>query len=72
MILIYGEIIEVFSDGALRMGKVRSGGAIKKICLDLLTEVRRGDRVLVCDGVALSKVDDQSKMEKNDVSGDTR
>ena len=72
MNLIYGEIVEVFSDGAMRMGKVKSGGAIKRICLDLLTEVRSGDRVLVCDGVALSKVDDGSEMEEHDVSGNTR
>ena len=75
MNLIYGEVVEVFSDGAMRMGKVKSGGAIKRICLDLLAEieVRSGDRVLVCYGVALSKVDDGSdEMEKHDVSGNTR
>jgi hydrogenase maturation factor len=71
MNLIYGEVIEIFSDGAVRMGKVKSGGAITTICLDLLTEVRRGDRVLVCDGVALSKLDDGNKLEENDVSGNT-
>ena len=71
MNLIYGEIIEVFSDGALRMGKVRLGGAMKRICLDLLSDVRSGDRVLVCDGMALAKVDDRSDMEENDVSGNT-
>ena len=74
MNLIYAEVMEVFFEGAMRMGKVRSGGAIKRICLDLLAEVeiRSGDKVLVCDGVALSKVDDGSKMEETDVSGDTR
>ena len=44
---------------------------MKKVCLDLLTEVRRGDMVLVCDGVALCKVDEGSKVEENDVSGNT-
>jgi hydrogenase maturation factor len=69
MNLIYGEVIEVFSHDAMRMGKVKLGGAMKKVCLDLLTEVRRGDTILVCDGVALSKVDDESEVEQNDVSG---
>ena len=72
MNLIYGEVIEVFSDNAMRMGKVKLGGAIKKVCLDLLTDARSGDVILVCDGVALSKVDCGGKMEENDVSGNTR
>ena len=72
MNLIYGEVIEVFSDDAMRMGKVKLGGAMKKVCLDLLTDVRSGDMVLVCDGMALSKVDEGSKMEENDVSGNSR
>jgi hydrogenase maturation factor len=74
MNLIYGEVIEVFSDNAMRMGKVKLGGAMKKICLDLLADidVRSGDTILVCDGVALSKVDDGSEVEENDVSGNTR
>jgi hydrogenase maturation factor len=72
MNLIYGEVMEVFSDGAMRLGKVKLGGAMKKVCLDLVTEVRSGDTILVCDGVALSKVDDGSEVEENDVSGNTR
>jgi hydrogenase maturation factor len=72
MNLIYGEVMEVFSDGAMRLGKVKLGRAMKKVCLDLVTEVRSGDTILVCDGVALSKVDDGSEVEENDVSGSTR
>jgi len=37
------------------------GGAVKKIPLELLTDVARGDRVLICDGVAISKVDEISR-----------
>jgi hydrogenase maturation factor len=44
---------------------------MKRMCLDLLTEVRTGDMVLVCDGVALSKVDEGNKVEENDVSGNS-
>jgi hydrogenase maturation factor len=71
MNLIYGEVVELFTDGDVRMGKVRLGGAMKKVCLDLLTEVRSGDTVLVCDGVALTKLNDGSETEENDVSGNT-
>lgn len=71
MNLIYGEVIELFSDGAMRMGKVRSGGAMKKVCLDLVAEVRSGDTVLICDGVALTKLNNGSELEENDVSGYT-
>ncbi len=59
MNLIYGEIIEIFSEDGIKMGRVRVGRALKKVPLDLLTEPGRGDRVLLCDGVAISKVDDE-------------
>jgi hydrogenase maturation factor len=72
MNLIYAEIIEVFSEGGMRLGKVRVGGAMKKIVLDLLTDVRSGEKVLVCDGVALSKVVECTEVEVNDVPGNPR
>ena len=56
MNLIYGEVIEILTEDGMKFGKVRVGGAVKKIPLELLTDVAPGDRVLVCDGVAISKV----------------
>lgn len=56
MNLVYGEIIEVGSEDGLSVGRVRVHGATKKISLGLLTDARQGDRVLICDGVAISKV----------------
>jgi hydrogenase maturation factor len=74
MNLIYAEVKEVFSEGGMRMGKVRIGGAMKRIYLDLLTDVQGGDTILLCDGVALSKVEECTQIRKqaNDVSGNTR
>ena len=43
------------------MGKVRVGGAQKNIALDLLTEPQPGDNVLVCEGIALARVESSSK-----------
>jgi hydrogenase maturation factor len=71
MNLLYGEIITVFRDDSLLMGKVRVGGAQKNISLDLLTDPRPGDTVLVCEGVALARVESSSK-ESHHVSRDPR
>ncbi len=54
------------------MGRVRVHGATRKIALGLLTDASQGDRVLICDGVAISKVAVPGKTEVKDVSGDTR
>jgi len=72
MNLVYGEIVEVFSVVGVSFGKDRVHGATKKIPVGLLTNATQGDRVLICDGVAISKVADSSEKETNHVSGDTR
>ncbi len=72
MNLLYGELIEVFSEDGMRFGKVRVTGAIQKVPLELLTDVEPGDTILVCDGVGISKVAALAKMEKNDVPRDSR
>ena len=72
MNLIYGEIIEVFSEEGMPVGKVRVHGATKKIPLGLLTDASRGDRVLICDGVAISKVATPRATEEKHVSRDSR
>jgi hydrogenase maturation factor len=57
MNLLYGDIVEVCEQQGMRCGKVRIGGACKLISLDLLTDPRPGDTVLLCEGVALNKVE---------------
>ena len=72
MNLLYGEIVEMFSEDGMFAGKIRVGGAIKKVSLDLLVGPEIGDWILICDGVAISKVEGQSTMEINYVSGNSR
>jgi len=55
MNLLYGQIVEIASEEGMRVGKIRVAGAFKKVSLELLREAQIGDRVLVCDGIALSK-----------------
>ena len=50
MNLLYGEVVEILTEDGMKFGKIRVGGAVKKIPLELLTNVVRGDRVLICDG----------------------
>jgi hydrogenase maturation factor len=71
MNLVYGEIVEMFAEDGMFAGKIRVGGAIKKVSLDLLVEPRRGDRILICDGIAISKVESQRPTEINYVFGDS-
>jgi hydrogenase maturation factor len=66
----YGEVTELFSESGIQMGTVRVSGALKQVPLDLLTSVQCGDRVLLCDGVAISKVTDTAA--ENNVSRDSR
>lgn len=72
MNLVYGEIIELFPEGGLLMGKICIGGALKKVSLDLLTDPAPGDRVLMCEGIALNKAEQSIPMETVYVSGHTR
>ncbi len=69
MNLLYSRIVEIFPEDGMLAGKIRVGGAINKVSLDLLIEPRIGDRVLICDGVAIGKVEAQRTAEINYVSG---
>jgi hydrogenase maturation factor len=71
MNLLYGEIVEMFPEDGMFAGKIRVRGAIRKVSLDLLVEPRIGDRILICDGVAISKVEGQRTTEINYVSGNS-
>jgi len=61
MNLIYGEIVDIFHEEGLRRGKVRVGGALKIVTLDLLADADTGDEVLLCDGIAIGKVRDAAQ-----------
>ncbi len=71
MNLLYADIVEVFSQDGMRIAKIRVAGATKNIPLELLTDVQSGDRVLVCDGVAIGKVSSSAKRGTQNVPGDS-
>ncbi len=64
MNLVYGEILEVLTEDGLPIARIRVHGATKKIPIGLLTDAAQGDRVLICDGVAISKVDPNREREE--------
>ena len=72
MNLVYGEIVDLTTEGGMKVGRVRVAGALKKVPLDLVTNPRCGDKVLLCDGVAISKVTDAVVENGNHVSRDSR
>jgi hydrogenase maturation factor len=69
MNLHYGRIVEIFHEDGMLAGKIRVRGAIQKVSLNLLVEPQIGDRVLICDGIAISKIEDQETAEIHHVSG---
>jgi hydrogenase maturation factor len=54
--LFYGQIAEVFMEDGMLFGRIRVDGALKKVSLNLISGPLIGDRILVCDGVAIAKV----------------
>jgi hydrogenase maturation factor len=62
MNLWFGEIITIYSENGLCFGKVRVRGAVKVVSLQLITNAAVGEMVLVCDGVALNRVDSQTQL----------
>jgi hydrogenase maturation factor len=69
MNLVYGELAAIFLEGEMRIGKIRVGGAMKNVVLDLVNTAEIGDSILLCDGVAIAKVDKERNTENNYVSG---
>jgi len=73
MNLIYGEIVDIEVEDGMRLGNVTVSGAMKKVSLDLVQDVTKGDKVLLCDGVAIAKSNDsQITNFGNHVLGDSR
>jgi hydrogenase maturation factor len=65
MNLMYGVIVDVFPGQEPRLGKVRVGKAVRTVSLDLLADAAPGDKILVCDGVAIGKVDPAAATKEN-------
>jgi hydrogenase maturation factor len=64
MNLVCGEIVSISREGDMRIGKIRIRGAMKNVLLELVTAAEIGDSVLICDGVAIAKVDTKGTTEK--------
>ena len=69
MNLIYGEVVGFNERDPMKMARIEITGAITEASIGLLTGVRIGDRVLLCDGVAIARVDEETS---DNVSGDSR
>jgi hydrogenase maturation factor len=69
MNLIYGEVVGLNERDAMKMARIKIAGAIKEVSIGLLTGVRIGDTVLLCEGVAIARVDEETS---DNVSGDSR
>ncbi len=61
MNLVYADIIKVFTDNGQRMGKVNINGVLKVVPLLLLPDADIGDKILLCDGVPISKMINHKK-----------
>jgi hydrogenase expression/formation protein HypC len=55
---IPGQVVEVYQEHEVLMGKVDFGGVFKRACLEHVPAVQPGDYVIVHVGFALSKVDE--------------
>lgn len=55
---IPGELLSVGLDGeGMRRGRVKFGGIVREVCLDLVPEAEVGDYVIVHVGFAISRID---------------
>jgi hydrogenase maturation factor len=58
MNLVYGEVLDLETEDGMKIGSVRISGVLKKVPLHLIPDARRGDKILLCDGVAIGKVEE--------------
>jgi hydrogenase maturation factor len=63
MNLLYAEVVDLVTEREMKMARVRIAGALRQVSIDLLSDVQRGDRVLLCDGLAIAKVEEE-QLEK--------
>ncbi len=66
MHFVTGELVEIYEEDGLRMGKLRVAGTITRVVLTLLPEAQAGDVVLVHAGVAISQVRPEARPPDRD------
>lgn len=60
---IPGQLLEVYQQDGLPMGKAQFGGITKEVCLAYTPEAQIGQYVLVHVGFAISQVDEDEAQE---------
>lgn len=70
MNLLYGEIVKVFEIEGSPTAQLRVRRALIDISVVVVADAAPGDKVLVCDGMAIAKVENERK--ENHVPGDSR
>ncbi len=60
---IPGKIVEVYTTGGLRMGKVDFGGATREACLEYLPDAQVGDYTIIHVGFAITRLSESEAQE---------
>ena len=58
-----GKIVEIYTAGGLRMGKVDFGGVVREACLETLQEAQVGEYTIIHAGFALNLLSEEDAME---------
>ena len=56
---IPGKVLEISFEKGIKFGKVDFGGIQKRVCLEMVTDIKVGDYALVHVGFAITKVDEE-------------
>lgn len=60
---IPGQLVEIYQQDELPMGRVSFGGIVKQVCLSYTPDAQVGDYVLVHVGFAISQIDQKEAEE---------
>ncbi len=60
---IPGKIVEIYTAGGLRMGKVDFGGATREACLEYLPDAQIGDYTVIHVGFAITRLTETEAQE---------
>jgi hydrogenase expression/formation protein HypC len=58
-----GKIVEIYTAGELKMGKVDFGGVTREACLAYVPEVQVGDYTIIHVGFALNVISEEEAQE---------
>jgi hydrogenase expression/formation protein HypC len=58
-----GKIVDIYTQGALRMAKIDFGGVVREACVETLPEAKVGDYTIVHAGFALSLLSEEEAQE---------